>query len=108
MSRHGAHALCKTSPDQAFIGCGAPRARRSRRKSVKEAGQAVKKASRSAPVDSHGLMLTWSPRAGDPFTCGRTHVCSGVRGADGGDLRPARRNPEGGRTPVNLANAVGL
>lgn len=100
--------VCKTSHEQAFVDWGAPSARRSRGNSVKDAGRAVKKPSRSPDALSHGSMLTRSPRAGDPFTCGRTHVCSGVRGADGGDLRPARRYPEGGGTPVNYANAIGL
>ena len=108
MPRHRPIVLCKTSHDQAFVAPRAPWASRSVRNSVKEAGPAVKKASRSRDVPSGGPMLTRSPRAGDPFTCGRTHVCSGVRGADGGGLRPARRYPEGGGTPVNYANAIGL
>ena len=108
MSRHRPISLYKTSHDQAFFASRAQWARRSGRNSVKEAGPAVKKASRSRDVPSGGPMLTRSPRAGDPFTCGRTHVCSGVRGADGRDFRAARRNPEGGRAPVNYANAIGL
>ncbi|MBP3086511.1 potassium-transporting ATPase subunit F [Mycolicibacterium fortuitum] len=43
-----------------------------------------------------------------PYTCGRTHVRSGVHRADSGDLRAARSGAEVGRGTVSYENVVGL
>ncbi|QQZ16527.1 K(+)-transporting ATPase subunit F [Rhodococcus sp. 21391] len=43
-----------------------------------------------------------------PANEGTRDVRSCVHPADRGGLRPARRDPEGGGTVVNLDNAVGL